>query len=249
MYLIALCDDERAELEKTAKLLSGYEKEHPGMDFVTQCFENADELLYLVREENYEPDLILMDIYMPDKNSDICPRGIEAAKELRSMNYKGKLIFLTTSKEYALDAFDVNALQYIVKPISKDRLFSVLDSLLEYIEDERKKYIMLKIDGRLMRVPLNDIVYCEAQGKTQCIYLENGTKCVLRMTMTWIYEQLEHCQEFVKIGASFIVNLGHIDSLNAKEIHMDNEMRIYLPRGTYKSLREQYFSYYCREKE
>ncbi len=249
MYLIALCDDELAELEKTEKLLSDYEKEHPGLDFVTRRFENADELLYLVREENYEPDLILMDIYMPNKNKNTCPLGIEAAKELRSMNYKGKLVFLTTSKEYALEAFDVNALQYMVKPVSEEKLFSVLNSLLEDIEEERKKYILLRIDGKLMRVSLNDIVYCEAQGKTQCMYLENGTQCILRMTMTEIYEQLSHYQEFVRIGVAFIVNLGYIDSLNAKEIHMDNGTRIYLPRGTYKSLREQYFSYYCREKE
>jgi len=249
MYLIALCDDEWAELEKTEKLLSGYEKEHPGLDFVTRRFENADELLYLVREENYEPDLIIMDIYMPNKNRNTCPLGIEAAKELRSMNYKGKLVFLTTSKEYALEAFDVNAFSYIVKPLSEDKLFSMLNSLLENIEEERKKYILLRIDGKVKRVSLNDIVYCEAQGKTQCMYLENGTQCILRMTMMEIYEQLSRYQEFVRIGVAFIVNLGYIDSLNAKEIHMYNGTRIYLPRGTYKSLREQYFSYYCREKE
>ncbi len=249
MYLIALCDDEPAELKKTEKLLSDYEKEHPGLDFVTRRFENASELLYLIREENYMPDLIFMDIYMPDNDRNSYPLGMEAAKELRSMNYKGKLVFLTTSKEYALEAFDVNALQYLVKPVLKDKLFLMLNSLLKDMEEEQNKYILLKIEGKLMRVSLNDIVYCEAQGKTQCLYLVNGTQCILRMTMAEIYEQLSRYREFVRIGAAFIVNLGYIGSLNAKEVHMDNGMNIYLPRGTYKSLREQYFSYYCREKE
>ncbi|MCM1154858.1 MAG: LytTR family DNA-binding domain-containing protein [Roseburia sp.] len=249
MYLIALCDDEAAELEKTEQLLSDYERKHPGPEFMIRCFENADKLLYTIREENYTPDLIFMDIYMPDEKKDSCPIGLEAAKQLRNMNYKGKIVFLTTSREYALEAFDVDALQYIVKPVSEEKLFSLLGGLLKNIEEDRRRYILLKIEGRLVRVSLNDIIYFEAQGKAQYLYLANGTRCVLRMTMTEIYGLLSHYQEFIKIGAAFIVNLGYIDSLNAREICMDNGVKIYLPRGTYKTIREQYFNYYCREKE
>lgn len=249
MYLIALCDDETAELDKTEKLLSDYEKKYPGTEFMTRRFENADELLWLVREKKYMPDLIFMDIYLPDNGHNSYPLGMEAAKELRNMNYKGKIVFLTTSREYALEAFDVDALQYMVKPVSEEKMFSVLNGLLKDIEEERKKYILLRIEGRLVRVALNDIVYCEAQGKTQCMYLADGMQCTLRMTMTELYEQLSQCQEFVRIGVAFIVNLGYIGSLNAKEICMENGMKIYLPRGTYKRLREQYFNYYCRECE
>lgn len=247
MYLIALCDDEPVELEKTEKLLRGYEKKYPGPMFMTQSFENTDELLYLVREENYIPDLIFMDIYMPDKESNSYPMGIEAAKGLRNMNYKGKIVFLTTSKEHALEAFDVDALQYMIKPVSEEKLFSLLNGLFQDMEEERKKCILLRIEGRFVRVPLNSIVYCEAQGKTQCLYLADGTQYILRMTMTEIYEQLSQYQEFVRLGVAFIVNLRYIGSLNAKEICMDNGMKIYLPRGTYKGLREQYFNYYCGE--
>lgn len=255
MYLIALCDDELAELDKTEKLLGDYEKKHPGLDFMIRRFEDAEELLRLVSEEKYMPDLIFLDIYMPDSDRDkekgknAYPPGITAAKELRGRNYEGKLVFLTSSREYALEAFDVDALQYMVKPVSEEKFFMVLDRLLEDIEEERKRYILLRIDGRLVKVPLNDIIYCEAQGKTQCLYLADGTHCILRMTVTEIYEQLSRYQEFVRIGAAFIVNLGYIGSLNAKEIHMDNGMKIYLPRGAYKGLREQYFNYYCGEKD
>ncbi len=245
MYQIALCDDEPAELEKTEKLLSHYEKKHSELDFMTRRFENASGLLYLIRDEHYMPDLIFMDIYMPNKKGASYPLGIEAAKKLRSMNYRGKLIFLTTSKEYALEAFDVDALQYMVKPIAEDKLFSALDRLVRDIKEEQKKYILLKSEGKLVRVPLNDIVYCEAQGKIQWLYLINGTRYLLRMTMAKIYELLSHYQEFVRLGVAFIINLGYVGSLNAKELHMDNGMKIFLPRGTYKDLREQYFRYYC----
>lgn len=245
MYLIALCDDETAELDKIESLLSVYEEEHPESELLVERFESAKELLYMIKGKNYIPDVIFMDIYMQDKESNSYTFGIEAAKELRGMNYKGNIVFLTSSKEDALEAFDVDALQYIVKPIAKEKVFSALDSLLEDAEEEQKKYTLLRIDGRLVKVALNDIVYCEAQGKTQFMYFADGTQCILRMTMTEIYEQLSQYQEFVRIGAAFIVNLGYIGSLNAKEVCMDNGVKIYLPRGTYKGLREQYFNYYC----
>ena len=248
MYMIALCDYETEELNKKEKLLSVYEEEHPESEFVVERFESAQELLCMIREKNYIPDLIFMDIYMPDKESNSYPLGIEAAKELRDMNYKGKLVFLASSKEYALEAFDVGASQYIVKPISEEKMFSVLNSLLKDIEEEQKKYTLLRIDGRLVKVALNDIVYCEAQGKTQCLYFSDNTQCILRMTMTEISKQLSPYQEFVRIGSAFIVNLGYIGSLSAKEMCLDNGMKIYLPRGTYKGLREQYFNYFCQAK-
>ena len=249
MYLIALCDDETAELVKTEKLLRGYEKEHPGMDLVIEHFTNADELLSMIREENYVPDVIFMDIYMRDKQGNMASFGMEAASELRNMEYRGKLVFLTTSREYALEAFDVDADQYLVKPVSENKLSVLMNKLLSDVEEERRKFILLKIEGRLVRVSVNDIVCCEAQGKTQWLYLANGTQCRLRMSMAEIYELLSYYQEFARIGVAYIVNLGYIGSLNAKEIHMDNGKKIYLPRGAYKGLREQYFSYYCKDME
>lgn len=247
MYRIALCDDETTELDKTEKLLSEYCKRHPGVDFEMEHFENADKLLHMVREEMNTPDLIFMDIYMPDKSGNKISQGIEVSRELRDIGYKGKLIFITMSKEYALEAFDVEASQYLVKPLSEEKLFFVLDRFLEEME-ERKKYILLRIEGKLVRTLLNDIVFCEAQGKTQCLHLANGTQRLLRMTMTEMQEMLSPYPEFVRIGIAFIVNLGYIDSLNAREIHLDNGKRIYLPRGSYKSLKELYFRYYCGEE-
>lgn len=248
-YLIALCDDETAELDKTEKLLSTYEKKRPELDFMIECFESAGELLYMVEERNYVPDLIFMDIFMPGQEGESGCLGMEAAKRLRDMGNKAKLVFLTTSKEYALEAFDVDASQYLLKPIAEDKITAVLDKFLVETEEERKKYILLKIEGRIARVPIKDIVYCEAQRKTQHVYLADGGEYALRMTMTELYEMLSGYQEFVRIGAAFIVNLDYIDSLNAQDIYLTIGKRIYLPRGAYRNLREMYFRYYCGEEE
>lgn len=242
MYSIALCDDETAELIKTEQMLNQYEKSRSGTEFQIERFENADELLYTVREKNYMPDLMILDIYMPDK------MGIEAARELRGMGNRSKIIFLTTSKEHALEAFGVEAAQYLVKPVSEKVLFSVLDKIWEDLETDRKKYLLFRIDGKIQRIALNDIVYCEAQRKTQCLHLSDGSWHLLRRTMTEIYEMLSGYWEFVRVGGAYIVNLGHMESLNSQELEMDNGKKIYLPRGSYQALREQYFAYYCGEE-
>lgn len=242
MYLIALCDDEAAELKKTERMLSSYEKNHPEIGLEIQCFKNAGELLYMVREKNYTPDLILMDIYMPGKT------GIEAAKELRELGSEGKIIFFTTSREHALDAFEVDAVQYLVKPVSEQTLYPILNKLLKHMEEECRRYVLLRVDGRIRRVAVSNITCCEAQGKNQKIYLSDGRQYLLRMTMTELVETLCRYQEFVRVGGSYVVNLEHVDGLNAQEIQMANGRNIYLPRGSYKSLREKYFGYYCAEE-
>ena len=171
--------------------------------------------------------------------------GICAAKELRRLGNECRIIFLTTSTEHALEAFEVNASQYLVKPIMKKRLFYALDGLIGELEENRKRYLLLRIDGRLRRIWVDHIVFCEAQGKRQCLHLADGSQEVLRMTLNQLSEMLSEYEEFVKVGASYIVNLAHIDSLNAHDVCLDNRASIYLPRGAYKPLRDKYFDYYC----
>ncbi len=242
MYQIALCDDEPEELKKTEDMLNAYQKGHPKLGIVAKGFECADELLYMVKEENYMPDMILMDIYMPEK------MGIDVAKELRGIGNEAKIIFLTTSREHALDAFGVGAVQYLVKPVWEKELFPVLDRFLKDIEEERNRYLLLRAEGRTRRVVVGDIVCCEAHGKAQCMHLVDGTQLLLHMTMAEIYGMLSRYQEFVRVGIAYIVNLEYVDSLNGQDICLNTGRKIYLPRGAYKPLKEQYFRYYCEEK-
>lgn len=241
MYQIALCDDEVDELDKVENMFEIYCKEHKRPGFLVKRFADADELLHVAQDKGYMPDILFIDIYMPGK------LGIDVAKELRKMGNRCHIIFITASTEYALDAFRVYADQYLVKPLLEDELFTALDKVFDIIDREQKKYLPLRIDNSIHRIALHEIVFCEAQKKYQCIYLANGTKHLLRMTMAKIYDMLSGYPEFVKVGISYIVNLEHIDSISTHELMLDNGEKIYLPRGSYQPLRERYFKYYCED--
>lgn len=245
---IALCDDETSELKKIEELLGVYKQKHTNAEFIIERFKRADELLCMVREGRYSPHLIFMDVYMPGETGESVPLGIGAARRLRDMGNEAKLVFLTNSKDHALDAFEVEAFQYVVKPVQQDKLFSLLDRFRKEVKEEREKYVLLRVEGKIMKVPVKDVVYCEARGKRQCVYMSDGTEVFQNLTMAKLYEMCSVCQALVKVGASYIVHLEHIDSLNAQEAQMDNGHKIYLPRGTYRCLRKQYFDYFCGEE-
>lgn len=241
MYQIALCDDDSSELDKVEAMLRSYQEQCMDCDFFVERFTSADELIWIIQENNYMPDLLLLDIYMPKMP------GIEAAKKIRSMGYNFRIIFLTISTEFALDAYRVEAFQYLIKPLRKQDLFPVLDKLIKCMAEEKRKYLLLRAESKIRRVALCEIVFCEAQKKCQCIYLSDGSQLLIRMTMAKIFEMLSGYTEFVRAGIAYIINLKHIESLNAREIQMDNGKKIYLPRGSYQPLKEQYFDYYCEE--
>lgn len=241
MYLIALCDDETTELDKVENLIRSYSEQHEDCNVAIERFTSAKELLCAVKEKKYLPDLLFMDIYMPEKS------GIEAVRELREMRIECRIIFLTTSKEHALDAFYVDAVQYLVKPVSESVLFPRLSKVFKEIDRDQKKYLLLRVDNKDYRIALQDIIFCEAQKKRQSLCLADGTQLLLGMTMAKIYEMLSDYKEFAKVGISYIVNVEHITSLSVHEIQLDNGKKIYPPRGSFSPLRERYFDYYCKE--
>ncbi len=238
MYQIAICDDESVELALLDSLLDTYRAEHAGSEFTVTRFESADELLCMVDEGEYAPDILFIDIYMPQKN------GIEVSKQLRRMGSRCRIVFVTASADYALEAFSVDAVQYIVKPVLEDRLERILDRLLEELGKELKKFLMMQTDDGARRVSVQAIVCCEAQRKFQYMYLTDGGRLMLHMTMAGLEELLCAFPEFVRIGNSYIVNLEHIESLNRQELWTDGGKKIYLPRGAYQPLIEKYFAYY-----
>lgn len=238
MYYIGLCDDNLADLKKAEELLENYRLERPDVKFVVKPFNAINDLL---AEIDKDPgfDMLILDIFMPEMT------GIDASRTLRKQGVNCPVIFLTSSLDHALDAFGVDAVQYLIKPAEQSQFFTALDKSFKLIEHMRRRYITLRVEGELRRISLNDIICCESHGNYQYISLVDGSDLRVRITLAELHTLMNDSHDFVRTGSAYLVNLVHVESMNAKQILLDNGRRIGVPRGAYSNLRNQYFKFYC----
>ena len=242
MYSIALCDDEDRELDRIENFLASYRSRKQEVEYKTERFSSAEALLQQVREERYVPDILLLDIFMSGKS------GMEAAEEVRSLGLDMPIVFLTASTEYALKAYGVDAVQYLVKPLDDKRFFHAMDSVIRQIGRSRKNQIVIKVAGGIRQIQPNDIVYCESQKNYQMLCLTTG-KYRVRMTAGKLWEMLGEFCRFGRCGRSYILNMDHIVSVEREEIVMDNGCTIYIPRNKAAEFKKVYFAYYFDFRE
>ena len=157
LYVIALCEDEEKERDRIEVLLTKYQTRSKMKECEILHFSNGESLLKHIREEVYMPDLLLLDIIMSGKS------GIETAEEIRALGGNMPIVFLTTSTEYALRAYGVDAIQYLVKPLEQERFFHALDSAIGQICRKKESQIVIKTAGGVRQIshrkmPLKPIV-------------------------------------------------------------------------------------------
>ncbi len=242
MYSIALCDDEERELDLIEDFLTSYQEKEQAFEYKTKRFSSAEELLRCVREEGYTPDILLLDIFMAGKT------GIEAAEEVRRLGLGIPIVFLTTSTEFALKAYEVDAVQYLVKPLDGKRFFHAMDSAMGQIGKNKESQIVIKVAGGIRQIQPNDIVYCESQKNYQALHLIE-VEYRVRMTAGKLWEMLQVYSQFGRCGRSYILNMNHIVSVEREQIVMDNGSTIYIPRNKVAEFKKDYFAYYFDFRE
>ncbi|PGH24506.1 LytR/AlgR family response regulator transcription factor [Fusobacterium animalis] len=162
--------------------------------------------------ENNTADVIFLDINMPDMN------GISLGKIITKMYPDMKIVFITAYKDYAVDAFEIKAFDYLLKPYSESRIKNLLKSLINIknektilIKNNNLKKITVNIDERLYVISLNDIDYIEASEKETLIF-SNQKKYVSKIKISKWEEMLKE-NNFYRCHRSFIVNLDKITEI------------------------------------
>ena len=236
MLKIAICDDDNIEISRTRRFIEEYENKLSKHQF--QCYEFTKLQNFFDHiSENGCFDILLLDVYMPEM------LGTDVARKLRENGDKSEIIFTTTSKDHAIDAFKVDALNYLVKPLEKDEIFLILDKALLKISQKTEKYVMLKTRTIVRRVPVSEIIYSESYKHNQNIKTIDGKIITVRMTVDELFNLLSESGEFIKNGSSYIVNLQHIREISAKNILTDTLDMLPVPRGSYTMLKEAYMEY------
>ena len=203
MYL-AFCDDSLQDGKQIAGMIEAFAASHaPHVQF--EWFSDPESMLRSAREKRFTH--YLLDVIMPTMD------GITAAQEIRSFDTSAKLIFLTSSKEFAYESYRVKAHDYLLKPVDPAALSTLLGQLLAQ-EKSSEECLMLHSGAALFRLPLSALSHVEVYQKKLYYHLTDGQVRQTPGSIAEAEKSLCTHAEFVKIHRSYIVNLHQISALS-----------------------------------
>jgi len=231
MLHVALCDDNPAFLSEAAALLHDW----PGKprDLHIDSFSDGDSLLLAHAARPY--DIMIVDVVMPGLN------GIETAEELRLSDKTTKLVFLTSSPEFAVDSYAVKASNYLLKPVKAQALYACMDELYADIRRNARS-IIVRQSTAMLRLVLDSIEFVEAQNKQVRFSMADGQNIYCLDPLYSLEPKLLLSDGFFKCHRSYIVNIHQVDSFTPREIRMRSGEVLPISRTYHKEFETAYFS-------
>lgn len=235
MFRLAICDDENSSLAHMISLLEDYRLTSP-FHFEYASFHNGIELASVL-EKGQRFDVYCLDIVMPGFD------GIDLGKEIRQYDQSAQIIYFTASPEFALDSYSVKAANYILKPISKETLFSVLTDVLEHMEQKEESSIVVKTTQGIQKILLSNLMYAEAMGRKVLFHLASGRTLECSSQFSKVCDDLLEYRFFVKPHRSYLVNMNYIDTIENTEITLQTPDIIPIAQGKSKEIKECYLAF------
>jgi DNA-binding LytR/AlgR family response regulator len=210
-----LIDDEPPAL----KILASYISNINGLEIVAQC-KNAIEALDVLHQKTV--DVIFLDIKMPK---------ILGTEFLKNLSHPPKVIFVTAYRDYAVDGYELDAVDYLVKPVSFERFFKAITKLNRMIGKETvtttadyvpnpEAFVYLKVDKDMKKIFVNDIVYIESWKDYVKLFLANNKNLLVKQSISAM-ENLLSEHKFLRIHRSYMVSLNKISGYNGVSIQLE----------------------------
>ncbi len=234
----AICDDIPKELEMIRATLDTYAEAHSELRFDIDEYGAAIDLLHAVQKGKVY-DVALLDICMPGV------LGTDVAAEMLAKSPDMGIVFLTTSDEYAVTAFALNATHYLLKPFSQEQFNAALDRAVKKTEDQ--DFLSLACVDGMYRVCVTEIVSIESQNHYLLISLSSGETLRLRMKLSQMFEEMQKYSGFIKVGASYVVNLAFVRRISGNTLEMLNGVKIPIPRRGSEEVQKIYMDFCRRE--
>lgn len=236
MLKIAITDDEKLEVALLEKYVREWGKLNGVLVDIHPFY--SGEAFEFEWEEDKSFDILLLDIQMSGLD------GIELAKRIRQADQELKIIFVTAIIDYIQDGYEVDAVNYLLKPIKKGKLFQCLDKVNKKIELNQKS-IIIETEDEIKKIILSDITYIEAVSHFLHIYTIKE-EIITRMSLNDL-EKLLPKDEFIKSHRSFIVSIKHIISIQKDFMKMDNNSQVPISRRQYKLVNQAFITMYNRD--
>ena len=241
MIKIAFCDDDLSVLKELSVLTDRYRVER-NQDIVYAAFHSPMELLAEV-ERGSGLDIIFLDVMMPGQD------GISTAREIRRYDTSVKIIYLTSSAEYAVDSYTVGAYFYQMKPIWQESFYRLMDSVISECHKDEEKSLILRGKTRIARLDLDKLQYCEVTGRTLLFHRKDGEILDSFGKLDDLCEQLKDYDCFVRCHRSYLINMDYVQSISNRAITMSDGTQIPIPHGRYSELKDKFFAYFFHKNQ
>ncbi len=228
---IAICDDNEEQIAVLRRLLGEWAEDKP-FALVIDEYVSAESFLFSYPENPC--GLLLLDIEMRELN------GMALAKKLRENGDMLPIVFVTGYSEYMSDGYEVEALHYLLKPVDREKLFSVLDRYVK--RREPKKEILLRCGGSSVRIAPEAVVYCEAMGKKTRVVMSDAQTLMCDIGINGMMKTLTG--DFVFCHRSYIVNLRYVRSIGREGLRLDGGESIPVSRRLYGDINKKFIGFY-----
>jgi DNA-binding LytR/AlgR family response regulator len=239
MLRIAICDDISDHLEKIKSGVIQYFSEYSEEKIDIITYNNP--LIFLESlDKTGGFDILLLDVCMPGID------GMQVAAEIRKRGDKCEIIFLTTSDEFAVEAFALKAAHYLLKPFTQAQLSEALNRVRVQFSTGLEQKVALKLTGGGTRaIELNEILWIESRNHAQTVYLKEGRSEETRESLSQQLATLEKLSpgQFVSPCKGYLVNQKAIRTVEPKRIIMRSGQELPLARGTFREFTDRYFAY------
>ena len=196
-------------------------------------YSDADSLLADIDNKRIQYDLYLLDIYMEESMN-----GLELARRLRKVQEEALICFISTSDDFYREAYDLYAVQYLIKPVKEESLKNLLRKVQKILDREGEKKLIYSWWGKNGLIPYGKICYISSRGHTLYIYCTDGKI----QESTGKLNDLEHqvCDDIlIRCHQSFIVNMYHVEGLSGTNLIVAGE-QIPVSRRYYDKVKKRY---------
>lgn len=240
MIQIAVCDDNIDELSNMIQLINQY-RSSKNFNCEYAVFQNGFELISAL-EKGRRFDLYCLDIIMPAFT------GIAVAKEIRNFDKNAPILFFTSSTEFALESYSVKAINYVLKPISREKLFFTFDDVLERIKIPQEDAIIVKSTEGIQKILIPNLVFAEVIGRSVLYHLLSGKVIECTESFTSVCNNLLKYSCFIKTHRSYIVNMQHIDTMDNNKVTLQTLSSVPIAQGKAREIKQRYLAFQMEEE-
>ena len=230
---IAICDDDQLQLTLLTKYCENWAKALNNKIYIT-TYPSSEAFLFAY-EEGLIFDVLLLDIEMREIS------GMDLAKKLRSLKDDISIIFITGIKDHVFEGYDVEAMDYILKPVKDEQLEKALNKAIEKAAI-KEPFLLLESSGQVIKVKEKEVTFIESMGHNAILHTETNEYNSKKSISTFEGELNDTL--FFRCHRCYLVNIAKIESISKNEVKLEGNFIVPISRGKWEPLNKAFLNYY-----